>query len=93
MTRVRLDVDKVVVTCRQSEASAEALACEEREHEFQKEAQLACACLRNVECQAAESEQRLTEKLKVRDMEILCLQRRLEGVVAADGVVLGMAVA
>ena len=61
LTRVRLDVDKVVVTCRQSEASAEALACEEREHEFQKEAQLACACLRNVECQAAESEQRLTE--------------------------------
>ena len=41
----------------------------------------------------AECEQRLTEKLKVRDMEILCLQRRLEGVVAADGVVLGMAVA
>ena len=27
------------------------------------------------------------------DMEILCLQRRLEGVVAADGLVFGMAVA
>ena len=37
------DVDKVAVTCRQSEASAEALACEERQHEFQKEGQLACA--------------------------------------------------
>ena len=74
------DVDKVAVTCKQSEASAEALACEDRQHKFQKESQLACAWLHNVECQAAECEQRLTEKLKVPDMEILCLQRSLEDV-------------
>ena len=37
------DVDKVAVTCKQSEASAEALACEDRQHKFQKESQLACA--------------------------------------------------
>ena len=44
------DVDKAAGKCKQSEASAEALTYEEREHEFQKEVQLACACLRHVEC-------------------------------------------